>query len=65
MSTPKQGTIERTVLDALQSAGDAGVTFLDFPPEVGMTDELLAEVIQRLRHGIYESENDDEFKFDA
>lgn len=64
MSLPKEGSIERVVLDALYHS-KTGMSYLDFPPELGMTDELLAEVVERLRHGIYEAEDDSVLKFDA
>lgn len=64
MIIPKLGTIERIVLDKLLVSTD-GVSFFDFDPVLGITDEILAEVVERLRHGIFESEFDDEIKFDA
>jgi hypothetical protein len=63
-NTPKAGTLERLVLEKLVEV-PAGITFLDFPPEVNMTDEKLAEAISNLRSGMFESEQDDQISFDA
>ena len=64
MILPRVGTIERVVLDKLLSS-DNGVTFLDFDPSLGITDEVLEGVVERLRHGIFESDCDDEIIFNA
>ncbi len=63
-SPPKEGTIERIVLDKLLDSED-GCTYLDFDPALGITEDVMDEIIERLAHGIYESEDDDERKFDA
>lgn len=65
MTTPKAGTIERIVLDALIAAGPAGLNYLEFPPELGLTPDSLDAVIVRLRNGIYEAESDEDIKLDS
>lgn len=52
---PKQGTIERIVLDKLMDAGDDGITYLDFtdPP---ISEERLTEVIVNLQSGMFDME---------
>ena len=43
--------LEMIVLEKLLENGDKGVSFMDFPNEVGMTDEILQRVIEGLRSG--------------
>ena len=64
MILPKVGTVERVVLDKLLTS-ESGVSFFDFDPVLGITEEILAAVVERLRHGIFESDCDDEIIFDA
>jgi hypothetical protein len=61
---PNVGTLERAVLEKLTQL-PGGVTFLDFPQELGMTDEKLEEVIGNLRTGMYPSEQDGELRLDS
>lgn len=61
---PKQGTIERIVLDKLLSNED-GFTYLDFDPALGITEAIMDDIVERLTHGIYESEDDSAIKFDS
>ena len=63
MLIPKEGTMERVVLDRLIES-DAGVTYMDFAG-YGLTDESLAQIVQNLRTGMFEAENDDELRIDA
>ena len=58
---PKQGTLERVLLDALMQGP---VTYLDLV-ETGITEENIDQIIQNLRHGMFEAENDNETRFDA
>lgn len=63
-SPPKEGTIERIVLDKLLDSED-GCTYLDFDPALGITEEVMDDIIERLAHGIYESEDDHALKFNS
>lgn len=60
---PKQGTLERILLDKLEAAPE-GVTYLDLVG-TGITEENIEQLITNLQYGMYESENDDELEFDA
>lgn len=61
---PKAGTIEREILERLAAAGSEGICLMDVQ-DLGLSEEGLAEVIERLQHGLYESEADGAIKFDA
>lgn len=64
---PKEGTLERLFLETIAEAdanGQRGVTFLDFVG-TGITEENIDQVVQNLRNGMFEAENDDELKEDA
>lgn len=64
---PKEGTLERLFLETIADAdanGQRGVTFLDFVG-TGITEENIDQVVQNLRNGMFEAENDDELKEDA
>lgn len=60
---PKQGTLERILLDKLQEMPE-GVTYLDLIG-TGITEENIEQLIKNLQSGMYESESDDELEFDA
>ena len=62
MLMPKQGTLERLMLDKMIELG--GVTFADFDG-TGITEENIDQIAQNLRNGIFEAENDNEVKFDS
>jgi len=64
MDMPKEGSIDRIILDKLM-ASPGGATYLDFDPALGITAEIMDGAIIRLTHGIYESESDDQIKFDS
>lgn len=64
---PKEGTLERLFLETIAEAdanGQRGVTFLDFVG-TGITEESIDQVVQNLRNGMFEAENDHELKVDA
>ena len=61
---PKKGTLERLFLDKLKSSGDEGVTYLDFLG-TGITAINIDQIVENLRTGMFESENDSELKMDA
>lgn len=63
MLIPKAGTLERIVLDKLRE-NPGGVTFLDFVG-TGVTEENIDQIVQNLRAGMFEADNDDEVKFDS
>ena len=60
---PKNGTLERVLLEAMLEAED-GVTFLDLVG-TGITDENIKQIADNLKHGMFESENDNELEIDA
>lgn len=59
---PKQGTLERVVLDKLQELGQ--ITYMDMIG-TGVTEDNIDKIVQNLRNGMYESEDDDLVRFDA
>jgi len=61
---PKEGTIERIVLDKLIE-NEGGITYLDFPEHLNITEELLEQAVTNLQTGIFESEDDVQIKFDS
>ncbi len=62
---PVQGTLERVMFDALLKAPPGqGVCFLDLVG-TGITEENIDQVVQNLRNGMYESEDDDSLIQDA
>jgi hypothetical protein len=61
---PKAGTLERLVLERLIENGKAGVTYMDFIG-TGVTEENIDQIVQNLRNGMYESEDDDFLRFDS
>ena len=63
MLMPKQGTLERLVLEKLE-ASTTGVTYLDFVG-TGATEANIDQIVQNLRNGMFEAENDNELKVDA
>jgi hypothetical protein len=60
---PKKGTLERIVLEKLINNKN-GVTFKDFDG-TAITEQNIEKIIKNLRYGMYESDNDDEVKFDS
>ena len=60
---PKQGTLERVVLDKMMASKE-GVTFLDFVG-TGVTEDNIEQIVQNLRTGMFEAENDGAVKFDS
>ena len=63
MLIPKEGTLERVMLDKMVIKKE-GVSFFDFIG-TGITEENIDKVAQNLRNGMFEAENDDDIKFDA
>jgi hypothetical protein len=62
MLIPKDGTLERIVLDKLK-IGDP-VSYLDFIG-TGITDENIDQVINNLRNNMFIAENDHELEKDS
>ncbi len=60
---PKEGTLERVLFDAMLYS-ETGVTFLDLVG-TGITEENIEQVIQNIRTGMFEAENDNELRADA
>ena len=60
---PKERTLERLVLDKLIDS-ETGVTYMDFVG-TGITEDNIDQIVQNLRHGMFESEDDDSLKLDA
>jgi len=56
--------IERVVLEKLIDAGTDGITAADFPDHPEITESTLADIVQRIEHGIYETTEDSELKKD-
>lgn len=63
MLIPKQGTLERLMLDKLADNSE-GVTFMDFVG-TGITEDNIDQIVQNLRNGMFDAESDDELKEDA
>ena len=59
--------LDKLVLDALIELSDPeankGITIYDFDEKLGITEAILAESIQRLEYGIFETENDAQIEF--
>ena len=69
MLIPKIGTLERVILEKLVEKMDLpypenGVTFMDFI-ETGITEENIDQIINNLRNGMFDAENDNELRADA
>lgn len=62
---PKDGTLERAILDLLEDAGDAGLMFAELPFALGVSPATLENAIRNLHTGMYASEFDEELEFDA
>ena len=60
-----QSDIDAVVLQKLIDAGEKGISILDFNESDGVTEEMLASSIQRLRYGIFESPDDGSLNFDS
>lgn len=60
---PKQGTLERLLLQKMIDQPE-GVTFLDFVG-TGITEDNIDQLVQNLRNGMYESEEDCDRRYDA
>lgn len=50
---PKNGTLERILLEALLNSDGTGVTYLDFVGS-GITEENIETIAENLRSGRYE-----------
>lgn len=62
---PKEGTLERIMLDAMIAAGPgSGVTFADLDG-TGITEENIEQIANNLRRGMFEAENDFTVRFDS
>jgi hypothetical protein len=64
MLIPKRGSLERIVLGKLQEQEGAGVTHLDFIG-TSVTEENLPGIIENLKTGMFEAENDGAMKVDG
>lgn len=62
---PKDGTLERAILDLLEDAGDTGVMLAELPFALGVSPTTLENAIRNLQTGMYASEFDEELEFDA
>jgi len=62
---PKDGTVERAILDLLEDAGETGVPFAELPFALGISPAMLESAIRNLQTGMYVSEFDEELDFDA
>ncbi|MEN3292519.1 MAG: hypothetical protein V7642_1772 [Burkholderiales bacterium] len=62
---PKDGTLERAILDLIEDAGDAGLWFAELPFALGVSPATLENAIRNLQTGLYVSESDAERDFDA
>ena len=63
---PKVGTLESIVLAKLFEAGPDSVTHLDFADHPELSDpDNLAQIIENLKTGMFESDDDDFTKFDS
>lgn len=66
MSIPIKGTLERIVLEHLMAAQPgAYITYLDFDESLGITDEILGELMNNLQTGMYIGEDDDQLFMDS
>jgi hypothetical protein len=61
---PKKGSLERIVLEKLMDNKKGGVSYYDFVG-IGIKEQNIEKIIDNLRYGMYESDNDDEVKFDS
>ena len=62
---PKVGTLESILLEAMLSKPQGeGVSYLDFVG-TGITEDNIDQIVNNLRHGMYESEDDSSLKQDA
>lgn len=60
---PKEGSLERLLLDKMLEKPE-GVTFLDFPG-TGITADNIDQLVENLRHGMFQSEDDCILRVDA
>ena len=60
---PKVGSLERLMVEKMLEKPE-GVTFFDFEG-TGITEDNIDQIVQNLRTGMYEAENDDTLKEDA
>lgn len=65
MLTPVKGSLERLVLERLVDAGAKGVTYLDFAPDSGVTEENLDQIVDNLQNNMFVAEQDAQLKIDA
>ena len=63
---PKPGSLEAIFIEKATEAAKngTGVTFLDFVG-TGITEENIDQIVQNLRNGMYESDDDGSLKEDA
>ena len=63
---PKIGSLEQIFLSKAMEAAEKGegVTFLDFVG-TGITEENIDQIVQNLRNGMFESDDDQSLKEDA
>jgi hypothetical protein len=59
---PKDGTLERAILDLVE---EAGVSLAELPFALGVSPAILEYAIRNLQTGMYVSEFDEELDFDA
>lgn len=62
---PKDGTLERAILDLIADAGETGVMLAELPHTLGVTAPMVEAAILNLQTGLYVSDFDDELGFDA
>lgn len=62
---PKNGTLERAILDLLEDAGDTGLMLAELPFALGVSPATLDNALRNLQTGMYASEFDEELEFDA
>jgi hypothetical protein len=61
---PKQGTLERVLIDKMIEREPNGVSHLDFIG-TGITEDNIDQIVSNLSNGMYESEDDHLLKEDA
>ena len=53
------------VLMMLIKKGSEGVGVVDFSEHLGIDEQTLSDIIDRLRYGLFESDSDSSIKFDS
>lgn len=64
MLMPKVGTLERIMVDKMIECDPVGVSYLDLVG-TGITEDNIDQIVQNLRNGMFDAENDNELKADA